>query len=174
MQKNREQTAGFASPWSTGSGGPTFETAVGAYFMAAMLAGERVLEPFLSHLVTGIDWQTRDKGWLLEDLLLSLRDGTSEGSLALSAKSNHQINRAGFAEDFVQAIWTHWRRQDTDVFDKTRDFLGLAVGRLTTRSRTPGTISSRMQPVEATIPSASHGGSPGLGGVRTSSHDGFS
>src|SRR6185369_16732141 len=133
MQKNREQTAGFASPWSTGSGGPTFETAVGAYFMAAMLAGERVLEPFLSHLVTGIDWQTRDKGWLLEDLLLSLRDGTSEGSLALSAKSNHQINRAGFAEDFVQAIWTHWRRQDTDVFDKTRDFLGLAVGRLDTK-----------------------------------------
>lgn len=129
-QKRRKQPANLASPWSTGSGGPLFEVEVAAYFLAAMLTGERVLAPAISHQVTGIDWQTRDQGWLLDDLLIHLRDGSAEGSLALSAKSNHQVDRTGFPQDFVWDLWAHWNRQGTEVFEKETDFLGLVVGRL--------------------------------------------
>jgi hypothetical protein len=133
MPKKRKETAGAASPWSTGSGGATVEIKVGAYFLAAMLTGDRVLAPSLAHVVTGIDWQIRDKGWLLDDLLLCLRDGNTGGSLALSVKSNQQISQAGFPEDFVLAVWSHWLQKDTNVFEKERDYLGLAVARLNTK-----------------------------------------
>lgn len=130
MPKKSKQPA---SPWSTGSGGATVEIEVGAYFLAAMLTGYRVLAPSLPHVVIGIDWQARDMDWLLDDLLLTLRDGTTEGSLALSTKSNHQISQAGFSADFVWAVWSHWLQKDTGAFEKERDYLGLVVARLDTR-----------------------------------------
>lgn len=130
MPKKSKQPA---PPWSTGSGGTTVEVEVGAYFLAAMLTGDRVLAPSLPHVVIGIDWQARDMDWLLDDLLLTLRDGTTEGSLALSTKSNHQISQAGFSADFVWAVWSHWLQKDTGAFEKERDYLGLVVARLDTR-----------------------------------------
>lgn len=114
---------------STGGGGYTFEDKVAAWFVAQMLArslplGERC------GAVAEIHFQTRESGWLLDDLLLILAGGDVRCRCALSVKSNTQFTRNGFPEDFVQDIWEQWRGVAGSDFNPLQDRLGLVLPRV--------------------------------------------
>ena len=88
----------------TGGGGFRFEDRVASLFMAHMLAGGLALGAEYG-TIRAIHFQVRDRGWLLDDLLLVLeRDGNKQ-HCALSIKSNLQVTQNGFPADFVKAIW---------------------------------------------------------------------
>lgn len=60
-------------------------------------------------LVERIDWQARDTGWILDDLLIGCRtNGGDLRSVGFSYKSNRQLTQNGFPSDFVDLAWGQW------------------------------------------------------------------
>lgn len=113
----------------SGGAGFNYEDRVAAYFLVQMLAGSQPLGAEFG-IVTAVDFQVQDAGWLLEDLLVTFHDGTEHHSFAISIKSNRQVTRNGYPDHFVRAVWTQWLDTSSGCFDKERDLLGLATGRL--------------------------------------------
>lgn len=124
-----------ATTKQTGGGGYLFEDKVAARFMAMMLAGHPPLDE-ASGLIQRIDFQNRTDGWRLDDLVLSLSGRRGESHFALSVKSNYQVTAAGFPNEFVTVVWEQWLGKDTDIFDRSRDHLGLVVGALSQKVHT--------------------------------------
>ena len=124
-----------ATTKQTGGGGYSFEDKVAARYMAMMLAGRPPLDE-RTGTVRQINFQNKTDGWLLDDLLLVLSGITGVSRFALSVKSNQQITSNGFPADYVTAVWKQWLRKGTNVFDSSRDHLGLVVGPLPQNVRT--------------------------------------
>ncbi|MBZ5617746.1 MAG: hypothetical protein LAQ69_03270 [Acidobacteriia bacterium] len=110
----------------TGGGGFRFEDRVASLFMAHMLAGGLALGAEYG-TIREIHFQVRDRGWLLDDLLLVLE---RDGNCALSIKSNLQVTQNGFPADFVKAIWEQRTSTADPVFDPDRDLLTLVTARV--------------------------------------------
>ncbi|TAJ91164.1 MAG: hypothetical protein EPO41_16215 [Reyranella sp.] len=74
------------------------------------------------------DWQARDTGWLLDDLLISCKtiDGTKR-AIGLSYKSNRQLTRSGFPEDFVELAWGQWLGVDGRKLSRDTDAIVLVT-----------------------------------------------
>lgn len=116
----------------TGGAGYSFEDEVAAWFLAHLLAGEILLEP-LSGYPVSVDFQVRESGWLLDDLLIVNRDHEDqEHQCAVSVKRHSQVTRAGFSSDFVEIIWEQWLGLDlkSNHFRRNEDYLCLATGQL--------------------------------------------
>jgi hypothetical protein len=102
-----------------------FESLVGAYFAASMLAAETPLRD--RSLVAKIRFQTGYDGWRLDDLLLVFEGGAQ---LAASVKSGPQFRfrkRSGSfvpQSDFLKRAWSDYGRED-ETFDSARDSLAL-------------------------------------------------
>jgi len=70
-------------------------------------------------------FEARDTGQILDDLTLVLKRGNEATRCAISVKSNRQLTKAGFNEEFVSDAWEQW---NTDGFNKKAHLLGLVVG----------------------------------------------
>ncbi len=113
----------------TGGGGFAFEDAIAAYFAVHMLSSSKYLGAEFG-CVTAIDFQARDLGWLLDDLVITFASSNGPRSLAISVKSDKQVTRNGFPPDFVRAAWEQWLGIEPAAFKQDRDLLALAAGEL--------------------------------------------
>jgi hypothetical protein len=116
-----------ASTKATGGGGYTFADKVAAGFLAFLLNGEFPLEPELG-IITAVDFESRDSGHHLDDLMLTLRRGSDDGRCLISVKSNEQLTKSGFHAEFGRDVWEQWNSGAESNFNRNKDFLGLVVG----------------------------------------------
>ena len=120
---------------TTGGGGFGFADKVGAFFLVNMLSGGFPLG--LSRgTVSQLDFEARDRGWLLDDLLITSSSNASTTHCALSIKSNEQVTASGFPIDFTASIWEQARQTSPAVFQMDRDLLALGVSRIATAAET--------------------------------------
>ncbi len=113
----------------TGGRGFPFEDHVAAYFLANMLSAR----PYLGSefgCIRSVEFQVRDRGWLLDDLLVEFATSSITRRLALSIRSNKQVTRNGFSAEFVGLCWEQWQNAEQGPMRRGHDLLGLAVGRL--------------------------------------------
>jgi hypothetical protein len=120
---------------STGGYGFKFEDKVAATCLIRMFDG---LEVFgLKGLrARGITFQAHASGWLLDDLLLDLSGPSGECKCAVSVKSAAYLTKDGFKSEFVADLWDQWHGADGNPFESNRDYLALAVGRLSEAAST--------------------------------------
>lgn len=116
-----------AAPTSlTGGGGFGFEDQVAAVALLDMVSGRHFLDSSLG-LVTQVHWQGRDLGWLLDDLVLELKNGADgQHFAAISIKSDRQVTSGGFPANFVHDVWELWLKPGAP-FVQGRDVFVLAV-----------------------------------------------
>ncbi|MCH7771255.1 MAG: ATP-binding protein, partial [Bacteroidetes bacterium] len=111
--------------------GFVFEDKVVAYFLIHLLNG---IQPFENTfgLIEEIRLQKRALGYLLDDLIIGTKSPSSskEYIFAFSIKSNKQITRSGFPEDFVSSCWEQIHNKSLPKFDKSKNFLGLITSPL--------------------------------------------
>jgi hypothetical protein len=117
---------------NTGGGGYDFEDEVAAGLLVAILSRGYPLGTDEGYPLQ-LDWQVKESGWHVDDLLLRLKQPEGEFACAISVKSNVQLNRNGFSESFVQDVWDQWRGESSNPFNHEHDYLGLAVPRLAQR-----------------------------------------
>lgn len=124
----RSTDTGLSNPFSTGSGGATFEQLVGASYLASLLA---------SHMPRGLDWgitkevkfQQRWSGCLLDDIVVVGSDGASDRKLALQVK--HDLNFSQSDNTFVRVIQDCWNTFTGSLgweFNPDADRLGIGLG----------------------------------------------
>ncbi len=113
-----------ATTKATGGGGYTFADNVAAEFLVHMLRGSTPFDQAFGP-PTGIHFETRDSGHILDDLLVALGAGDGVTRGAVSIKSGRQLTAAGFSDEFVQDAWGEWQRPG---FDINADLLVLIVG----------------------------------------------
>jgi hypothetical protein len=85
---------------TTGGGGYTFADKVAAGFLAQILKRAFPVEPEFGPIAE-LHFEARDAGQILDDLRLFLKRGTEATRCAISVKSNRQLTRAGFNEEFI-------------------------------------------------------------------------
>ncbi len=115
----------------TGGGGFGFADKVGAFFLVNMLSGGFPLGVSRG-AVSRLDFEARDRGWLLDDLLITMSNAAAPGFCALSIKSNEQVTTSGFPTDFTASIWEQARQVSPPVFQMDRDLLAIGVSRIAT------------------------------------------
>jgi hypothetical protein len=113
-----------ASTKATGGGGYTFADKVAAAFLVQILKRGFPVEPEFG-AISELHFEARDTGQILDDLRLILKRGTELTHYAISVKSNRQLTKAGFTQEFVEDAWEEWNRQG---FNKRGDLLGLILG----------------------------------------------
>ena len=115
-----------ATPKQTSGGGFSFENKVATYYAVKMFLGDN---PFVAEhgRIIRIDFQTRVKGWLLDDILLTLESDGRQKRISLSVKSNPQFTKTSAPIDFVQAVWAQILHEESDIFDFASDMLGLVT-----------------------------------------------
>jgi hypothetical protein len=118
-----------APPELTGGKGFEYEDSVGAWFLLQLLAGRQPLGPEYG-IVTSVSFQTKESGWLLDDLLVVLSERGRGHSFAVSVKRHRQVTQRGFSKEFVRALWEQWLHTGSDCFEKSQDLLGLVTGQL--------------------------------------------
>ena len=119
----------------TGGGGFEFEDKVAAFFMCYLLCGRPPLDPNFG-LIKRIDFQVRADGWLLDDLLLSLKLDSEERRCAFSIKSSPQFSKTSAPSEFVRDAWDQSLGESSSVFKKDTDRIGLITSPLETDTKT--------------------------------------
>jgi len=115
----------------TGGEGFGFETSVAARFLLDLLGGTNSLGIDFRRIVR-VDWQTRDAGWLADDLVVTFTPGPSgDRAAGISIKSGRQVTAAGFPANFVAAVWAQWLGVGTPgPLAGSNDVLVLVTGEL--------------------------------------------
>ncbi len=112
----------------TGGAGFEFENQVAAWFMIHMLGKRLPLDQEFG-LCQSIDFQVKDSGWLLDDLLITGQAGSEPPKrLSISIKRDRQVTGKGFPSTFVKATWQEWLGTESSNFVHDQDLLGLVVG----------------------------------------------
>jgi hypothetical protein len=119
----------------TGGGGFAFEDKVTAFFMCYLLSGRHPLDANLGN-IEKISLQVRVDGWLLDDLLLTLGDGSVTRHCAFSIKSNPQFSRTSAPAEFVKDAWRQYLGEAESIFKKDKDRIGLITAPLSTETKT--------------------------------------
>lgn len=104
---------------STSGAGFDFEDQVAAWCLVRMLGGE-VLADHHERCATRLQFQTRDLGWRIDDLLASSIANGMEGAVAISCKSNVQVSSSGLPRGFVAAAWDQWKNAGPFQIDRDR------------------------------------------------------
>lgn len=140
--KGKRQSRFTVSPKQTSGAGFVFEDKVAAYFLGYIL--DRA-DPFLdlSGRVQEIHFQTRRNGWVVDDLLLVLSNGNESFKVAVSSKSNDQVNANGLNSGSLREFWATYLNIDSNVFDKDKDYLCLVMAPL--RNEVSDTFSRILQ-----------------------------
>ena len=119
-----------ASVSQTGGVGYGFEKRVAAWFMAHLLSRRLPLDAKFG-LVVSVDFQVRESGWLLDDLLITGKHGDEPSRrLAISVKRNRQVTGKGFPVSFVEDLWEQWLGTHSNTFVHGQDLLCPVVGKL--------------------------------------------
>ncbi len=108
-------------------GGFTFADKVAAGFLTQMLKRAFPLDPELGPIAE-VHFEASDTGQVLDDLLLVLKRGNEATRCAISIKSNRQLSKRGFNDQFVQDAWEQWRGAAGRNFNPETDLLGLVTG----------------------------------------------
>lgn len=113
-------------PKQTSGSGFTFEEKVVAWYGVLMLCG---VPPFREELgcIQQITLQARVDGWLLDDLVLTLRRGEMAHRAALSVKSKTYFGVATAAPEFVRDAWEQLLGVSGATFQEDGDFLGVVT-----------------------------------------------
>ncbi len=112
---------------ATGGGGFTFADKVAAGFLAQLLKRTFPIEHDFGSIAE-VHFEARDSGQILDDLLLILKHGNTTTRCAISVKSNRQLTKAGFNDEFVGDAWEQWDGAPGSSFNRETDLLGLSVG----------------------------------------------
>src|SRR5829696_562530 len=118
-----------SNPFSTGGGGPTFESRVQAAFTILMLTG-RIAPCVAPWPITKIKLQGRYAGFHTDDLIVFTKQSQSDREAKLMAQIKHEISITEGNETFaevVQAAWTDFNARD---FDTETDAFALITGPL--------------------------------------------
>lgn len=119
-----------ATSKQTGGGGFVFEDKTSAWFIAHFLSDR---SPFLHEIgkIKEIDFQVRPEGWLFDDMLLTLEDTNNVlHKIAISCKSNVQINTKGPNIGLLRDIWNQYLNINSTVFNKDTDYLCIVNSQL--------------------------------------------
>lgn len=119
-----------ATSKQTGGGGFVFEDKASAWFISHFLANR---SPFGADIgkIKKIEYQIRPEGWLFDDLLLITEDSnTTTHRVAISSKSNIQINTKGPNNELLRDIWNQYLNVDSAIFKKDSDYLCIANSKL--------------------------------------------
>ncbi|MDM1086395.1 AAA family ATPase [Myroides odoratimimus] len=122
-EENKKNTIRkVATAKQTGGGGFAFEDKTTGWFIAHFLADRF---PFENHIgkIKRIDFQVRPEGWLFDDLLLTVVNLDGEGKVAISCKSNVQVNSKGPTKDLLNDLWNQYLGVTSQVFDTKKDYL---------------------------------------------------
>jgi hypothetical protein len=111
------------TPKQSSGGGYSVENEAVAWTLAHLLARSSPFDP-PGGVVERIDTQRPASQWHIDDLLVTAR-ARRVHRLAFSIKSNRQITREGFPEDFIRDAWEQLLHDSSDVFVEERDYLGL-------------------------------------------------
>ena len=113
----------------TGGSGFLFEDYVAARLLLDALGGISTFDLDFGSVVR-LDWQAKDAGRLLDDLVVTLRDVHGTHTAELSVKSHRQVTESGFPENFVEAAWEQWLGTVSKAFQKQSDLLVLVTGKI--------------------------------------------
>jgi len=131
----------------TGGAGFRYEDYVASRFLLDLLAGTNSLGSEFG-VVTRVDWQARDTGWLADDLCISCKIPSGDRAAGLSIKSDRQVTKSGFPAEFVEICWAQWLGEGTTrKLRKDKDAIGLVTGRLSPEVETAWskTLSEALQ-----------------------------
>lgn len=120
----------IATSKQTGGGGFIFEDKVSAWFISFMLANKY---PFIPEIgkIRRIDYQVRVDGWLFDDLLLTMVNVDNvERKVAISCKSNIQINSKGPTNELLKDIWNQYLNISADKFNVSNDYICIVNSQL--------------------------------------------
>jgi len=119
-----------SNPFSTGGGGPNFETRVQAAFAVFMLAGGNA--PCLpSWPIQKIKLQGKYAGYNTDDFIVFTKDPNMEKKAKLLAQVKHTINITESSEVFSEVIQSAWKDfTDPDIFVSGSDAIALITGPL--------------------------------------------
>jgi len=114
----------------TSGAGFRYEDYIAARFLLDLLAGTNSLGSDFGR-VTRVDWQARDAGWLADDLGISFKLPSRDRAAGLSIKSDRQVTKSDFPEEFVEICWAQWLGEGTTrKLREDKDAIGLVTGRL--------------------------------------------
>ncbi|WP_020473423.1 hypothetical protein [Zavarzinella formosa] len=121
---------------NSGGQGFNYEDHVAATFMLGLLGSAHPLGSGNGTLKR-IDWQAKESGWHLDDLMLTFGQGESERTAGISIKSSKKVTESGFSTDFVEPCWAQWTGLDTRrKFRMDRDLMVLVTSVLALGIRT--------------------------------------
>lgn len=121
--------AKVATSEQTSGSGFDFEDKVTVYFLANMLAERLPLSEDVG-LLQKVEFQTRAKGWLLDDFLFSFQDREVARKVAVSSKRNRQITGSGLPDPILKDVWDQFLGITAQVFDPNTDYLMFIVSPL--------------------------------------------
>jgi len=121
----------YLAPSELTSGkGFDFEDLVASWLSTCMLCA-LPLSPVCKGEIKKITFQVGNSGWLLDDILLTVKKNGRNVNCAISIKSNMQFTAKKAPADFVEAIWRHYLHyDDNELFNKENDYLGIITGSL--------------------------------------------
>lgn len=123
---------------NTGGSGFSFENSVAARFMLDLLGQTHTLGAKGFGKVVRLDWQARDSGWLLDDLVVTSQLHAHRRSAGISIKSGQKVTVRGFPPEFSRTVWAQWfSQQTTRTFARSGDVAVLITGKGTETARTP-------------------------------------
>ncbi len=126
-QKNKKVHA-LQSPELAGGAGFTFEDAVGAFYLTALLE-EGYAPGIESRIVCRVTLQQRNFGEPLDDVIVDFHDSSNqEARLSLQVKSGLTVSAAKSNTDFREIIRDCWLTYQKPEFRKNADRYGAAVG----------------------------------------------
>jgi hypothetical protein len=120
-----------SNPFSTGGGGPNFETRVQAAFTVLMMTGRLApcLPPFP---ITKIKLQGRYAGFNTDDFIAFSKHPKTEKEAKLLAQIKHDISITERDATFSEVIQSTWNDFCDENFDSSTDALALITGPLST------------------------------------------
>jgi len=127
--REHARVANLASPASTGGSGHSFEAAVAACYLAGMLARAAPVGMEGVSRTTEVQFQTRWKGAVLDDLCVTAKSDTGKPRRAfIQVKRTMRFTKSDRAfREFITAAWQHFARRACG-FNPAEDILVSAVG----------------------------------------------
>lgn len=119
-----------SNPFSTGGGGPNFETRVQAAFTVLMLTG-RVAPCLPPWPITQLKFQGLYAGFRTDDFIVYTKDSRSQNEAKLIAQVKHDIGITESNKTFGEVIQAAWKDfNDASVFNPGKDAVALITGPL--------------------------------------------
>ncbi len=135
-----------------------FEDKVFSWFAIAFLA-HRIPLSNISGRISRIAFQARAEGWLLDDLVLTMKTESHDTfNIPISVKSNVQFSGNGPNTELLSDLWEQYLNEESLVFDRQNDYLCIVNSPLSSslsndlnkiiaaaQSSTPGILEARIQ-----------------------------